>query len=228
KSTTFRLLSNLGYRELVLKQPNENLYLLGPGLLRLVQAARSGLGSIGVLAKPALVEAVERSGQTVALHVRLGLERICVEEVQSAAPIRYAASVGHAAPLHVGAAGKALLAFMDDGDELERTLASLDLAGSGDAAPTTEAELRAEIEKVRKQGYAASRGERIVGAAAVSVPIRSGEGALAVLSILGPASQFPPEREAELVGIAREAAEWTEKAVAAAVAEQTRSAEATP
>jgi DNA-binding IclR family transcriptional regulator len=224
KATAHRLLANLGHRDLVLKQPGENLYLLGPGFLRLMQGAQQGLGSLGILAKPALAEAVAATGETVTLHVRLGLERICVEEVQSPAPIRYAAAAGHTAPLHVGAAGKALLAFLSD-EELERTLDALRLE-AGPEEPGVE-ELRTELQLVRSRGYAVSSGERFAGAAAVSVPVRSGGDLLASLSILGPADRFPAERERELVRVARRAADQMEKTLETAAAEQRGSKEVT-
>lgn len=212
KATAYRLLANLGYRQLVIKDPAGSLHLLGPGFLKLVQSARQGLGSIGVIARPAMVEAVAATGETLALHVRLGGERICVEEVQSPLPIRYAAVAGQAAPLHVGAAGKALLAFLDE-PELERTLASLPLQRVTERSTSDLCELRRELARIREVGYATSTGERFAGAAAISMPVQSDGDTIAVVSVLGPADRFSDDRRPELLTAVRVAAAQIEAAI---------------
>jgi DNA-binding IclR family transcriptional regulator len=190
KGTAFRLLASLNYQNLVMKDPIENVYSLGPGFLRLVDGATRGLSVVTSLARPALARLRDLTGETIALHVRLGAERICIGELTSLQPIRYSASAGTLAPVHVGAAGRVLLAFMPEAD-LARLLPSLSLRPITDSSVTNLAILKRELAIVRRQGYACSVGERTPGAAAITVPVYGPQGLIIALSILGPASRLP-------------------------------------
>jgi DNA-binding IclR family transcriptional regulator len=205
KGTAFRLLVSLNHRQLVVRDPREHGYLLGPGFLRLFQGVMNDLGAIATLARPALERLWRESGETVTLHVRSGAERICVAELPSAQPIRYVATVGATAPLHVGSAGKVLLAFMPPA-ELTRTLSSLPLTGLTHATITDLQALRQELATVTRQGWAMSSGERIVGASAISVPVQASDGLLAALSVLGPVDRLTPQMSLDLLPSVRRAA----------------------
>ena len=201
KGTVFRLLASLNYENLVVKDSG-NVYMLGPGCLRLMQGVMEGLGAINAVARPALVDVWEETAETVTIHVRVGLERICIGELPSPEPIRYMSTVGASAPLPVGSAGRVLLAFMPQ-PELDALLPSLLPAGLFE----DEASLRSELDLIRERGYALSSGERVKGAAAVSVPVHGRQGFLAALSVLGPDFRLDEERRIELVPHLRRAAE---------------------
>jgi DNA-binding IclR family transcriptional regulator len=210
KGTAFRLLRSLADRGLVLKDPGrDNHYLLGPNLLRFAQGVTLGLGSLGTLAAPVLTRVSELTEETVTLHVRLGVERICIYVIPSPNALRYTASPGSKAPLHVGAAGLVLIAFLDE-EEIEQVLSSLPqpLEVVTEDTVTEMETLRRRLAGVRGSGYAISSGERVPGAAAVSVPIRAHGELVAALSILGPETRLPPETleryAAELQGAAAE------------------------
>jgi len=208
KATTFRLLRSLGDRGLVIKDPGrDNLYMLGPNLLRFAQGVTLGLGSLGTLSAPVLTHVAEQTEETVTLHVRIGVERICVFVIPSPSALSYTASPGSKAPLHVGAAGLALIAFLGE-EEIEQILSSLPQplqTITGDTVTEMET-LRRRLIEARKRGYAISAGERVPGAAAVSVPIRAHGEVVAALSILGPASRLPRPRLEEVATELRGAA----------------------
>jgi DNA-binding IclR family transcriptional regulator len=128
------------------------------------------------------------SKETVVLHIPMGLERICLEELQSLEDIKYTAGKGVTAPIYTGSAGKVLLAELDN-DELYRLMNHLKLARIGPNTITDKKELRKELEKVRRQGYATSYHERLPSAASISVPIK-GYICPVALSILGPDNRF--------------------------------------
>lgn len=200
KGTAFRLLHSLSDRGLVIKDPGrDHLYMLGPNLLRFAQGVTLGLGSIGTLAAPVLEGVSEQTQETVTLHVRIGVERVCIFVIPSPSALRYTASPGSKAPLHVGAAGMTLIAFLGE-EEIERVLSSLPqpLETLTDGTVTEMGTLRRRLTDVRRRGYAISAGERVPGAAAVSVPLRAHGELVAALSILGPASRLPRRRLAEV------------------------------
>lgn len=215
KGTAFRLLASLNHEQLVVKDPAANVYLLGPGFLRMFQGVMGDLGSIATLARPVLQRLWERSRETVTLHVALGAERICVAELPSPEPIRYISTVGATAPLHTGSAGKVLLAFMAP-EARERTLAGLPLTALTEATITDAGVLRQELATVERQGWAMSSGERISGASAISVPVRDGGRIVAALSVLGPRDRLTPKACMDLLGELRTAAAEIEDTLSSA------------
>lgn len=212
KGTVYRMLSSLNHERLVIKDPVGHRYLLGPGCLRLRQGVMIGLGLISAGAKSVLETLRDRTGETLALHVAIGLERFCIEEFQSRSSIRYSSYPGATAPLQVGSAGKVLIGFLDE-DERERTLRLME-ALPAEQQPDLP-RLRKEIMRVRRHGWAMSSGERIAGASAVSVPVRGGQ-LLVALSILGPQSRLSRQRRLELLPELQRAAEATEASLEAA------------
>ena len=225
KGTAFRLLASLGYQQLVVKDPAANVYLLGPGFLRLFQGVMGDLGSLSTIARPAIQALWETTSETIAMHVSIGAERICVAELPSPEPIRYTSTVGATAPLHVGAAGKVLLAFLSP-EKLSKTLAALPLTSLTEATITDEAALRQELAAVNRQGWAMSAGERITGAAAISAPVRGHPDVIASLSILGPAGRLSAQRRLSMLPELQDAAQRIEAALAstgAAIDDQTGS-----
>jgi len=196
KATAFRILGSLGYENLVVKN-NSHSYTLGPGCLRLIQGATQGDGAITAVAGPALDALWKATEETVALHIRVGLERICVEEIPGPQPIRYVSTVGASAPLTIGSAGRVLLAYTAS-SEFESVLTAILRADAGTHS-ADEAWLRDELDTIRRRGYALSAGERVHGAAAISVPIHGRHGFVAALSVLGPDFRLNKRRRLEML-----------------------------
>jgi DNA-binding IclR family transcriptional regulator len=186
KGTAFRLLAGLAARGMVIKDPVGSSYALGPGLLRLVQGALSGIGAIGTVGRAELEQLSEETGETVALHVQTGLERTCIQEIPSRHSIRYSALVGAVAPIQNGANGIVLLAFTAD-ERRERTLELLDASGQ----ELDRRALDGRLKKAQRDGWAISVAERVPGATAISVPVQS-DHLLLALSVLGPEARLPP------------------------------------
>lgn len=205
KGTAFRLLASLNHQNLVVKAPESNLYMLGPGFLRVIQGVLTGIGAITRVAKPTIAHLWEETNETVSVHVRVGVERVCVDELPSPLPIRYMSEVGASVPLWIGSAGKVLLAFMDPA-EMEKVVSTLPLEPRLDGTPLDADVLLTELAEVRRKGWAMSAGERIVGAAAISVPVRHGPGFVASLSVLGPVTRLTRRRRLALVPTLQDAA----------------------
>jgi IclR family transcriptional regulator, KDG regulon repressor len=205
KGTTFRILSSLQYQGLVVKDPVDNTYHLGPGFLRLSQSRTPWFGALAVLSERPMEKLREESRETVAVHVRIGTERVCVAELQSPEPLRYSAEVGRPQPLHVGAAGKILLAELG-AEDLEKMVFGLSLTPITKGTIKDRRELVAAVTRARADGYARSLGERVAEAAAISVPIRPQGQFDASLSLLGPAARFSRERQLEALPELLEAA----------------------
>lgn len=198
KSTTLRLLKTLGHGGLVVRDPLSKNYLLGPGCLRLGQGFVSGAGGFAAFARDPLRGLWTLTGETVALHVCLGRQRVCVDELPSAQAVRYVSEVGTTAPIHVGSAGRVLLAFRQEPD-LTALLEGVFLTSTAQGTVTDEARYRKELQAVRRRGYAMSEAERVHGAAAVSVPVFGPDGVIASLSVLGPLGRFTHRKRLDAV-----------------------------
>lgn len=172
RSTVHRLLRSLERSSLVMRDPITRRYYLGVMMLRFASRPIGVNQQLIICAFEEMRHLRDLSKETVVLHVRIGLERICIEELQSVENIRYTPGKGFVAPLHTGASGKVLLSELPDA-ELSMLLSKLSFEKVGPNTITDRKVLEREIQKTRKEGYATSFGERVAGSASISVPVRN-------------------------------------------------------
>jgi DNA-binding IclR family transcriptional regulator len=189
KSTALRMLGTLAYGGMVIKDPLSGTYQLGPGCLKLGHGFMNGQGGLAALAREPLHALWAQTRETVAIHVRMGRQRVCVDEIPSPHGVRYVTEVGSSAPIYIGSAGRALLAFMQP-SELDTLVGGAPFIAPATGAVIDKEQFRQELETVRRRGYATSEGERILGATAISVPVSGPGGVIASLSTLGPAGRW--------------------------------------
>ena len=170
------------------------IYRLGPSIFRLAADILS-TRSFPKLIRPFMQQLVERSQESVYLAV-IDKSARCVsyvEGIDSPQPIRYMAPLGAPRPLYCSAAGRLLLAFADE-QWREDYLRTVQLKPMTDRTLTNRAELRKEIEKIRKTGLAISLGEAVPGAAGLAAPVFDADGKAAAALLIGaPVDRF--ERE---------------------------------
>ena len=106
---------------------------------------------------------------------------MCIDAVATASSLRSVTQPGEQVPLTAGSSSKTLVAYLPP-KELAPILAEI--------ARTTRrphAEVRAELARIRDQGYAVSHGERVLGVSAISAPIKGvDEQVHYCLSVAGP------------------------------------------
>jgi DNA-binding IclR family transcriptional regulator len=180
RSTAWRILATLEDEGLVDRDPSAKRYTVGPAIARLAAAAGDSLSR---LALPHLEELSRRTGETVSLAVPQGLQLVYVDQVQ--APHVMAADwLGRAVPLHATSTGKALLAWLPP-EELDAAL-SQPLPSFTARTITDPARLREELGRVKRRGYAVSRGELEAALWGASAPVLDRRGrAIAVVSVWG-------------------------------------------
>lgn len=185
KSTTFRILSTLveaGY----VAQTSGQTYCLTHKVMRLAAVAQQGFDVRDVV-KPVMADVAEQTSETVELSILEGMRRVCLEVFESPHRLKSIISPGEILPLHLGATGKSLLAYAAP-SLVERVLAE----GAGAVEPAWFWE---ELKAVRERGYALSQGERVVGASAISVPLRDHTGGVRyALTITGPSFRVDGRR----------------------------------
>lgn len=177
KSTAHRLLASLARADFVRVEPKSRQYSLGGGLLQLTANWLGGFG-IRTVALPHLRALRQKTRETVSLNIRDGDCRVAIERLDTAHEVRFVVDLGRPVPLHVGATGKAILAFLPE-SEVNEALAS---AGVDGAACIR---IREDLQKIRRVGAAISTGERVPGTRSISSPVFDSEAAvIASVSIL--------------------------------------------
>ncbi len=190
KSTVHRLLKTLEANGFVIQNPANRSYYLGPLFVDLATKPLTAHKVLILTAENELEQLRELSRETVILHIPLGLSRVCLSEFESPQVIKYTAGIGSVAPIHVGSAGKLLLAKMDQSD-LQIILNNLRMEPIGPNTITSKEALLKEVAKVKETGFAISMGERLAYAVSISVPIDNYICPVS-LSILGPEDRFKP------------------------------------
>jgi IclR family pca regulon transcriptional regulator len=173
RSTTHRYVTTLlalGY----LEQGRSRKYRLG---LRVTDLGMSALNSTGLRehVHPFLEELRERVGYTIGLAVLDGSEILYVDRARSWRRAERETDLGlhpgSRMPAYCTAMGKVLLANLPD--EVQRDLiAQLKLERNSPSTITSKQALRAELERIRADGYALNDQELRPGLQAIAVPIR--------------------------------------------------------
>lgn len=183
KSTAYRLLQSFSKYGFVEFDEN-GAYGLGSATLLL---ARATLGRNAMLAAaiPIMRDIAQKTGETVSLSERRDLFNVTIYEIESTQPIRYANKLGSAAPLHISAGGRVVLAFSEPSVQVAVMRGTLERL-----TPKTivdPAKLQTKLTEVKKAGFAISSGERVSGTNSVAVPILRNDGyARGAMSILWP------------------------------------------
>lgn len=183
----------------LLTRDEEGRYSPGLELFRICEALVRQ-SSPTSLAHPHLVGLSERSGESVLLAAfdRRRGEMMFVDMVQAEHPLRYVVEIGRWLPLHAGATGQAILAFLP-----ERERSAVYARGLAPVTPATlvsEADLEDRLDKIRGEGYCITFGERTPGAVGIAAPVFDSEGDVyGDVCVTIPASRYDDTRRAELV-----------------------------
>jgi DNA-binding IclR family transcriptional regulator len=185
ESTAYRVVQALR-RSGLLSRAGQGTIRMGPAVFSLARAAQRQLADdIPLIALPFMRQLVETTGETAILTVPRGMDVVCMETVEGPQPLHVSFPRFSVTPLFAGSA-VAALAHQD------ARLVSLVLAAAGgqryaDGRAVTEEHLTRQIESVRKQGFAISRGEVDARATSVGVPVFEGPGrCVAAMSVAAP------------------------------------------
>jgi IclR family acetate operon transcriptional repressor len=187
KQAAFRLVKTLAKGQFVSTNPQSRKLALGSALLHLAARAQPQ-PDLRELAIPALTRLRDRTGETACLHVLFGDQRACVAQVESRDELRCVAKIGELLPV-TGAAGRVFLAFMEK--EQRTRLLSKGWTALTPHTVTDRERVNRLLRSVRRDGFAMARDETVTGTAAVSAPIRDGDGRVAAaITLLGPSSRL--------------------------------------
>lgn len=190
RPTLYRLLYTLEQNGFLVSEGEPQKFRFGPSVAHLAHVWTASQ-DIARIAQPMLRRAWEVSGETVALFVPQGTDRVCIAEIASTQPLSFKRGIGYKERLALGASGRAILAYRDqEPADIERLLAGLD--------KDPEA-YRRELNLTRQRGYAVSLEELIAGAVAIAAPFFDGAGAPAgSIGVFGPRVRMDDARVAAL------------------------------
>ena len=184
-STIHRILETLKYRGYVEQDPVSKKYFLGLKLIELGIYKTSKIDLVKT-AYPFLRELANQLNENVNLGIYSDEKVLFVVNVESTQTVKISNYVGKTAPLHCTALGKILLTSLS-GEEINKMLSKGKLQRFTEKTIINKKLLRAEINKVKKQGFALDLGEhgkdacciatsilnyqgKIIGAISVSLP----------------------------------------------------------
>jgi DNA-binding IclR family transcriptional regulator len=201
--TVHRLLATLVSYDLVQQAEGGSDYRLGLACLDLGRAALGGTEV--VQAAPPIAERLrDETKETVTVQISVAGDQVCVFEAEGLHELRRRVGVGRRLPLHAGASGRAILAFLPPAD-IERYLKG-PLRKLAPETVTDPARLREALEETRARGYTTSHQETVVGVAGASVPIFGADGRVAgSISVSGPEARLASELESTVVPLLIEA-----------------------
>jgi IclR family acetate operon transcriptional repressor len=180
-TTCSRIVRTLVEQDLL--QRDGDLYRIG--LRVLVWGAAATAGSVLLAAAGPLIRRLRDStGETTAVFVRQGPQRVVVDIAESRHSIIFRGYVGEAMPLGAGAAGKVFMAW--DRAALDRTRED-GIESYTSATITDGHQIDRQLSAGRELGYMYANQEREVGLSSVAAPVfGSGDRLVAAVSIGAP------------------------------------------
>ncbi|MGQ7791891.1 IclR family transcriptional regulator [Faunimonas sp. B44] len=192
KPTLHRLFQTLEAEGYLQREPDGRSYSVGR---RAREMAVATLSTQRVrTARLAIMRALAKDvGETCNFAIPDRESMVYLDRVETDWPLRVQFSVGTHVPLHCTAAGKLYLATLSD-VRLDSYLRNANLDAKTPHTLTTPDALRAEIEKVRAQGFAVDNEEFLEGVIAFAVPLRDKNGRMpATIAFQGPTQRLSIE-----------------------------------
>lgn len=173
--TIHRLVRTLVDRS-YLRQLPDRRYALGTRLIPLGNAAREAFGSRSTRE---LATVVRELGETTNLATLDGDQLVYVGQVPSPRAMRMFTELGQHVHPHCRAAGKALLAQLDDA-QARGVLERVGMPAMTPRTVTDIDELIVQLAQIREQGFATEDGEMELGVRCLAVPVPSAAARFAV------------------------------------------------
>jgi DNA-binding IclR family transcriptional regulator len=175
KSTVHRMLTTLVAEGLIEQNPRTGGYRLGIVMFELGQAVRVHM-DLHAAVGPVLGELRAQTGESSQVGVLDGHEVVYVDRMESAHSLRLFTDTGRRVPVHCTSSGKVLLAYLPEARR-QAVLRAAPLDALTPHTITDRSQLAAELDRVRRRGWAEAVNERedisgeVVAAISIGVPL---------------------------------------------------------
>lgn len=170
KSTVHGITAALEEVGAIIRDSVSKRYIIGVTLLELGKIAYERI-DFKKIARPVMEELMEQCEESVFLGIRNGDSVTVIDIVESRKDFKITSPVGTSLPLQAGAVGKLFLSLMDSKD-LRKYLHENPLVRYTSNTIVDSDLYTAELENVRKKGYAADDEEYISGVRAIAASIK--------------------------------------------------------
>lgn len=189
KSNAHRLLTTLKALGYVRQDPGTSRYELSLKTWELGMKV-AGRSVVKRCAQPFMRALGQQFREAVNLSILVGDDVLYLDNVPSAYPLRPTASPGSRVPAIFTASGKSMLAHREDAAQIAQRI----IATHPQAGKLTWKQLKAELEGIRKTGYATTLSGWRANVHSIAAAIQNSQGvAVAALSVSGPAERMTPD-----------------------------------
>jgi IclR family acetate operon transcriptional repressor len=189
-ATIHRVLATLEARQIVEIDAQTQTWHIGPMAFRLGSAFLRRSGMID-RSRPVMRDLMQATGETANLGIERNGEVMFIGQVETQESIRAFFPPGTLSPMHASGIGKALLSLYSD-QRLTQFLTARVLDRFTDKTIVSPAALRADLDLIRKRGWALDDEEKATGMRCVAAPVRNIYGeAIAGISVSGPTHRMP-------------------------------------
>lgn len=189
QTTVFRIISNLEEAGYLDRIADTGKYRLGMKLFFLGNLVKP-YQLLKANARPLLRQLNEQTNETVHLGVLHQYQTLYLDKLESNRTVRVVISrVGHKLPAHCTGIGKVLLAHLPL-DEVKSAVEETGLVANTPHTITSWNRLKAELEQIRKQGYANDNEEIEIGLKCVAAPLYRDGRVIAAISVSVPKERF--------------------------------------
>lgn len=207
RSTVHRLCKVMADNRILTYDPQTEEYAWGPDLVLIARSIfqKTDFRETALRIMRLIVGQCNESA-ILTLYDRPARKVIFAEQVQCDQLIRYHIPIGTRLPMHAGASGKVILAFLPE-HEIEEIIAS-GLEPITDHTVSDPVELKRQLEEIRQKGWAISHGERTPEAVAIASPIFDSDfSVIGSLLVSIPSYRFMSEMESSIHLLVKEGAE---------------------
>lgn len=205
KATAFRLLVTLSKAGMVMKNPSTDLYRLGFAVIALSEVAKTSTGFVSQ-ARPFMRQVRDDLNETVYIAVRVGDERISLDQLEGLRDIRRVVAIGKPTPLYVGSTSRVLLAAMPD-EEVAAYFSRIEFVPPFPGAKVDAPTLWRAIADIRRNGYAETYNRRIDEGASISAAVRGpANEVLGALTVSIPIGRYTAEVRTRTIEVVTKAA----------------------
>jgi IclR family acetate operon transcriptional repressor len=207
RTSVHRIFKSLATSGILSLDAQTRKYHWGPEMVRIAQSVCQNIEMRG-LALPILRKIVDQCNETatLTLYDRPTRRIIFSDQMQCEQSILYRTQIGVRLPIHAGASGKAILAFLPR-EEIEEIITS-GLQRVTERTVVDPKLLRKQLAEIRLKGYAMSYGERVPEAIAIACPVFDfNSRPIGSILVAVPSYRFRPEMKSSILLLVKEGAD---------------------